>query len=62
MKKIKVECLQEIIEGCVNNDYKSICSAGRLLADLASGLKDIEVEEHMKSSFKTSFQVMVIYT
>ena len=54
MKKIKEEALREIMEGCKNNDYKSICLAGRLLADMASGLKDIEVEESMKRSFKTS--------
>lgn len=54
MKKIKEEALREIMEGCVNNDYKSICKAGRLLADLASGLKDIEAEERMKSHFKMS--------
>ena len=54
MKRIKEEALREIMEGCVNNDYKSICLAGRLLADLASSLKDIEVEERMKIAFKTS--------
>ena len=54
MKRIKEEALREIMEGCVNNDYKSICKAGRLLSDLASGLKDIEVEERMKSHFKMS--------
>jgi hypothetical protein len=54
MKTIKLEYLREIMEGCVNNDYNSICQAGRLLDDLASGLKDIEVEESMKRSFKTS--------
>lgn len=54
MKKIKEEALREIMEGCVNNDYKSICKAGRLLADMASGLKDIEAEENIKSYLKTS--------
>lgn len=55
MKTIKSEHLREIMEGCVNNDYNSICQAGRLLEDLASGLKDIEVEEEsMKRYFKTS--------
>lgn len=54
MKKIKEEYLREIMEGCVNNDYNSICLAGKLLNDLASGLKDIEVEERMKMFFKTS--------
>ena len=54
MKTVRLEYLREIMEGCVNNDYKSICRAGRLLDDLASGLKDIEVEERMKKSFKTS--------
>ncbi len=54
MKAIKLESIREIMEGCINNDYKSICAAGRLLSDLASGLKDIEVEESMKKHFKTS--------
>lgn len=54
MKKIKEEALREIMEGCVNNDYKSICKAGRLLADMASDLKDIEAEERMKGFLKTS--------
>lgn len=54
MKKVKVEYLREIMEGCINNDYNSICKAGRLLSDLASGLKDIEAEENIKSYLKTS--------
>jgi hypothetical protein len=54
MKTIKLEYLREIMEGCLNDDYKSICRAGRLLDDIASGLKDIEVEENMKWAFKTS--------
>lgn len=54
MKTIKIEHLQEIMRGCIDNDYKSICQAGRLLSDLASGLKDIEAEDRMKSHFKTS--------
>lgn len=54
MKTIKLEYLREIMEGCKDNDYKSICKAGRLVCDLASGLKDVEVEDRMKNSFKTS--------
>ena len=54
MKRIKEEALREIMEGCVNDDYKSICKAGRLLSDLASGLKDIEAEERMRGFLKTS--------
>lgn len=54
MKIIKTEYLQEIMEGCQNNDYQSICKAGRLISDLAAGHKDIGVEERMKSAFKTS--------
>ena len=54
MKRVKIEHLQEIMRGCIDNDYKSICQAGRLLSDLASGLKDIEAEDRMKSHFKTS--------
>lgn len=54
MKVIKIEYLQEIMEGCKQNDYKSICKAGRLLSDLAAGHKDIEVESRMKATFKTS--------
>lgn len=42
------------MEGCQQNNYQCICIAGRLLSDLASGLKDIEAEERMKSYFKTS--------
>ena len=54
MKTIKIEHLQEIMRGCIDNDYKSICQAGRLLSDLASGLKDIEAEDRIKSFLKTS--------
>ena len=54
MKRIKEEALREIMEGCVNDDYKSICKAGRLLSDLASGLKDIEAEERIRGFLKTS--------
>ena len=54
MKRIKEEALREIMEGCVGNDYKSICKAGRLLADIAFGLKDIEAEERMRGFLKTS--------
>lgn len=54
MKKIKEEALREIMEGCVGNDYKSICKAGRLLSDLASGLIDIEAEDRMRGFLKMS--------
>lgn len=54
MKTIKLEYLREIMEGCVNNDYQSICKAGRLVCDFSTGLKDVEVEDRMKNSFKTS--------
>lgn len=54
MKKITVKYLQEIMEGCKSNNYQSICKAGRLVSDLAAGHKDIEVEDRMKSVFKTS--------
>ena len=54
MKRIKEEALREIMEGCVNDNYKSICKAGRLLSDLAFGLKDIEAEERMRGFLKTS--------
>ena len=54
MKRIKEEALHEIMEGCVNDDYKSICKAGRLLSDIAFGLKDIEAEERMRDFLKTS--------
>ena len=43
MKRIKEEALREIMEGCVNNDYKSICKAGRLLS-----------EERVRGFLKTS--------
>ena len=54
MKTIKIEHLQEIMRGCIDNDYKSICQAGRLLSDLASGVKDIEAEDRIKSFLKAS--------
>ena len=54
MKRIKEEALREIMEGCVNDNYKSICKAGRLLSDIAFGLKDIEAEERMRGFLKTS--------
>ena len=54
MNRIKEEALREIMEGCMSDDYKSICKAGRLLSELASGLKDIEAEERMRGFLKTS--------
>lgn len=54
MKRIKEEALREIMEGCMSDDYKSICKAGRLLSDLAFGLKDIEAEERVRGFLKTS--------
>lgn len=54
MKRVTLEYIREIFEGCKNNDYNSICKAGRLVNDIIEGLKDIDVEDRMKRSFKTS--------
>lgn len=54
MKTFKLDYVYDIMEGCVNNDYKSICKAGRLISDLASGIKDIEAKPEMKACIKTS--------
>lgn len=54
MKIVSLDYVREVMEGCVNNDYKSICRASRLINDLAEGTKDIEVSENMKRAFKCS--------
>lgn len=54
MKIVNLDYVRDVMEGCVNNDYNSICKASRLINDLAEGTKDIEVDERMKRAFKSS--------
>lgn len=54
MKTVKLEYVKEVMEGCLNDDYKSICKAGRLLNSLAEHSVDIDVEDPMKRVFKCS--------
>lgn len=54
MRTLSLDYVKEALEGCVNNDYKMICRAGRILSGLAEGHYDIEVEANMKRAFKCS--------
>lgn len=47
MKTYNLEYVKEAIEGCVNNDYKLICRAGRLLEGFAKGAATIDCEDDM---------------
>lgn len=54
MKTIKKEYVEEAMQGCVNNDYKLICRAARIVQGLNEGLYDIDVEDNIKRCFKAS--------
>lgn len=54
MKTVKLEYVKEVMKGCLNDDYKSICKAGRLINCLAEHSVDIDVEDPMKRAFKSS--------
>lgn len=54
MKTLKEQYVREAMEGCVNNDYKLICRAGRIVQGLNAGLYDIDVEDNIKQFFKAS--------
>ena len=54
MRTLKLDYVREVITGCVENDYKMICRAGRILLGLAEGHYDIDVKENIKRSFKCS--------
>ena len=53
MKTYNVQYVKEAMEGCVNNDYKLICRAGRLLESFAKG-NSIDCEDNMKSYYISS--------
>ena len=54
MKTLKEQYVRETMEGCVNDDYKFICRAGRIIQGLAEGGYDIDIEDNIKRSFKAS--------
>ena len=54
MKTYNLEYVREAMEGCVNNDYKLICRAGRLLETFARGSATIDCEDDMIPLLKTS--------
>lgn len=54
MRTLKLDYVREAMNGCVENDYKLICRAGRILLGLAEGHYDIDVKDNMKRSFKCS--------
>lgn len=53
MKTYNLEYVKEAMEGCVNNDYKLICRAGRLLEGFARG-NSIGCKANMKLYYITS--------
>lgn len=54
MRTLKLDYVREAMNGCVENDYKMICRAGRILSGLAEGGYEIDVEDNMKRAFKCS--------
>lgn len=54
MRTLKLDYVKEAMDGCVKNDYKMICRAGRILLGLTEGHYDIVVEDNMKRAFKCS--------
>lgn len=52
MKTLKEQYVREAMEGCVNNDYKLICRARRIIQGLSEGIYDIDVEDNIKRYFK----------
>lgn len=53
MKTFKLDYVKEAMEGCVNNDYKMICRAAKLLDAFSRGCK-IDCEDNVENIFKTS--------
>lgn len=54
MKTLREEYVEEAMQGCVNNDYKLICRAGRIIQGLSEGIYDINVEDTIKRYLKAS--------
>lgn len=54
MKTLKEEYVREAMDGCVNNNYKLICRAGRIVQGFSEGIYDIDVEDNIKRYFKAS--------
>lgn len=54
MKTLKEEYVREAMDGCVNNDYKLICRAGRIVQGLSEGVYDIDAENRIKRFVKAS--------
>lgn len=54
MKTLRKEYVEEAMQGCVNNDYKLICRAARIVQGLNEELYDIDVEDNLKRYFKAS--------
>ena len=50
MKQYRLEAIEEIMNGCVNNDYKSICKAGRLIENGYT----IDCDPNMIRAYKSS--------
>ena len=54
MKTYTVQYVRETMDGCVNNDYKLICRAGRLLESFARNAATIDCEDDIKFYYITS--------
>lgn len=54
MKTLRKKYVEEAMQGCINNDYKLICRAAKIVQDLNEGRCDIDVEDNIKRCFKAS--------
>ena len=54
MKTLRKEYVEEAMQGCLNDDYKLICRAGRIIQGLAEGGYEIDVEDRIKRCYKAS--------
>lgn len=54
MKLLKKKYIDEAMQGCLDNDYKLICRAARIVQGLAEGGYDIDIEDNIKRCYKAS--------
>ena len=54
MKTLRKEYVDEAMQGCLENDYKLICRAARIVQGLAEGGYEIDVEDNIKRCYKAS--------
>ena len=54
MKTLRKEYVEEAMQGCLENDYKLICRAARIVQGLVEGGYEIDVEDNIKRCYKAS--------